>query len=323
MLVKCDLKTVSRASASGSVLLAVLCLMMVLSFLVIMTAGISRQHAEMQMARMGMVRARQLAEAGIAVAVHPMMRAGDPLLRRKVSEAEAFSAQLTTEERRLNLNVLLTDDKLPILERILMSWGFPITDAQDIAAALMDWKDPDDLKRRPGSAERLDYEFQGRSGLPLNRPFTSLDEVELVARMDEVRAARPDWRTWFTLRGSGQLDINTAPADIIAAVTGASLENAMMMVSTRNGLDGLPQTQDDMPYQTIEAATSMLGIAAAVTANPGLLQMLTLQGPTRHIESIGQAGEVRCGIGVVLTMNGGAPRIAEWSEFAVKGPEKP
>lgn len=303
-------------------LLAVLCLMVVLSFLIIMTAGISRQHAEMQMARTGRVRARQLAEAGIAVAVHPVIRAGDPLLRRKVSEVEAFEARLTTEERRLNLNALLTDDRLPILERILQSWGFAISDAQDIAASIMDWKDPDDLKRRPGSAERLDYEFAGRTGLPLSRPFASLDEVELVARMDEVRAARPDWRTWFTLRGSGQLDINTAPAEIIAAVTGASLQNAMMMVSTRNGPDGLAQTIDDAPFLTIEAAMSVLGLTSA--SSPSLMQMLTLQGPTRHIESIGQAGEVRCGIGVVLTMNAGtAPRIAEWNEFAVKGPEQP
>ena len=302
-------------------LLAVLCLLVMLTFIIITTAAMSKQHADMQIARTGMVRARQLAESGIAVAVHPLIKAGDPLLRRQVSDIEAFEAQLTTEERRLNLNVLLTEERLPLLERIFVSWGLSMADAQDIAATLMDWKDADDLKRRPGSAERLDYEFAGKQGLPLNRPFSSLDEAEIVARMDEVRALKPDWRTWFTLRGSGQLDINTAPAEIIAGATGATLENATMLVQTRNGPDGLQFTKDDAPFLSLEAAVSMLGITGA--GSTGLLPLLTLQGPTRHIESIGQAGDARCGIGLVLTLNGGTPRIAEWSEFAVKGPGQP
>ena len=302
-------------------LLAVLCLVVMLSFLVITTAGMSKQHADMQIARMGMTRARQLAEEGIAVAVHPVLRAGDPLLRRNVSDIESYEAQLTTEERRLNLNAMLTPDRLPLLERIFQSWGMTLSDSQDIAASLMDWIDPDDLKRRPGSAERMDYEFAGKTGLPLNRPFSSLDEAEMVARMNEVRALKPDWRNWFTLRGSGQLDINTAPAEIIAAATGASLENALMLVQTRNGLDGIAFTQDDAPFKSIEAAVSMLGMTGPGSA--GALPLLTLQGPTRHIECIGTAGDARCGIGLVLTQVGGRPRIAEWSEFAVKGPGQP
>ena len=86
MLVKCDLQSHRRAAASGSVLLAVLCLIVMLSFIIITTAAISKEHAEMQMARTGMMRARQLAESGIAVAVHPLIKAGDPLLRGKLSE---------------------------------------------------------------------------------------------------------------------------------------------------------------------------------------------------------------------------------------------
>ena len=86
MLVKCDFQSHTRASASGSVLLAVLCLLAVLSFLIITTAAMSKQHGEMQQARSSMIRARQLAEAGIAVAAHPVIKAGDPLLRKTVSE---------------------------------------------------------------------------------------------------------------------------------------------------------------------------------------------------------------------------------------------
>ncbi len=315
MLVTYASQSNKQAAASGSVLLAVLCLLAVLSFLIITTAAMSREHGEMQQARMGMMRARQLAETGIAVGAHPLIKAGDPLLRRSVSGIESFEARLTTEERRLNLNALLTAERLPLLERIFMSWGLSLVDAQDIAATFMDWTDSDDLKRRPGSAEQLDYQHPG---LPLNRPFNSLDELNLVARVEELNAAKPDWRTWFTLRGNGQLDLNTTSAEIIAAVTNASMENARQLVSTRNGPDGLSQTSDDAPLKSLEEAMAILGIAGSDTPN-----LLTVQGPTRHVESIGRAGDARCGITLVVNLKDGTPRMAEWSEFAVKGDARP
>ena len=271
----------------------------------------------MQQARTSMMRARQLAETGIAVASHPLLKAGDPLLRGSLSGVEKYEVQLTTEERRLNLNALLTAERLPLLERVFTSWGLPLPDAQDIAATLMDWTDADDLKLRPGSAEKADYELLGRSGLPLNRPFASLDEVNLVARVEELDVARPDWRTWFTLRGSGQLDVNTASAEILAAVTGAALVNAMQLVAIRNGPDGLPQTEDDEPFKSLEAAVALLGITGPGAAN--MLPLLTLQGPTRRVESIGGAGDARCGIALIVNLSDGTPHIVEWSEFPVKG----
>ncbi len=265
----------------------------------------------MQQARTSMRRARQLAETGIAVAAHPLIKAGDPLLRSSVSGIESYEARLTTEECRLNLNSLLTAERLPLLERVFMSWGLSLVDAQDIAATFMDWTDADDLKRRPGSAEKLDYQHEG---FPLNRPFSSLEEVNLVARVEELNAARPDWRTWFTLRGNGQLDVNTASAEIIAAATGATMGNALQLVSSRNGPDGVPQTKDDALLQSLEAVTALLGVTGSDIAN-----LLTLQGPTRHVESIGRAGDSRCGIALVLNLKGGVPRMVEWSEFPVKG----
>lgn len=307
-----------RTSAStGSVLLAVLCLVAVLSFLVIMTVSVSQQHGDMQQARQGAMRARQLAEMGVAVAAHPQIKAGDPLLRRNVSALERFEVRLGTEESRLNLNALLTDQHLPVLERMLISWGMSVADAQGITAALMDWTDADDLKRRPDSAEKLDYDHLGYSDRPFNRKFSSLNEVDLVARADEIQAARPDWRSFFTLLGTGQLDVNMASAEVLAAATGASLENASRLVQQRNGLDGLQQTEDDQPLQSLNEALSLLGIAGQQGA--AITPLLTLQGATLRIESIGTAGDSSCGIAVIMNKNGGVPHITEWREFPVEG----
>ncbi|WP_395749806.1 general secretion pathway protein GspK [Prosthecobacter sp.] len=303
--------------AAGSALLAVLCLVTVLSFIIISTMGLSMQHSGMQQTRMGLLRARQLAEMGVAVAVNPMIQPGDPALSASVSPVESFAAVVTTEESRLNLNRLLTQDQLPILERMFTSWGLSPAGAQGVAASLLDWTDADDLKIRPDSAERSDYEFLGFKDRPSNRPLASLDEVDLVARSEELRQVRPDWRSLFTLRGNGQLDVNEASAEVLAALTGASLINAQHLVSLRNGLDGLPHTQDDRVLTSLDEAVAMLGIAGPGAAQ--ILPLLTLRGSTLRIESIGTAGDERAGLAVsVVRDGGGGARIAEWREFMLE-----
>lgn len=316
-----NLRYISASASAGSVLLAVLCLVAVLSFLIISAVSVSKQHGDMQQARQGVMRARQLAEMGVAVAAHPMIQPGDPLLRRKVSEIERFVVTLSTEESRLNLNALLTDERLPFLERIFTSWGLSPAAAQGLVATLMDWTDADDLKRRPDSAEKRDYEMLGLPDLPLNRPFQSLDEVDLIPRMAEIREARPDWRAFFTLRGSGQLDVNMAAAETLAIATGAPLTNAELLVRKRLGPDELPQTHDDVLLTSPEEALALLGVAGPQAAE--IMPLLTLQGHTPRIESVGAAGDARCGLTVTIQKNGGTPRLLEWSEFAVIGETQP
>jgi len=304
------------SATAGSVLLAVLCLVAVLSFLIVMALSVSKQHGDMQLVRQGMARARQLAEMGVAVAAHPLIQPGDPLLRRKVSEIERFEVIRSTEESRLNLNTLLTEQGAPVLERVFNSWGISPADAQRLVALLMDWTDEDDLKRRPDSAEKLDYAAMGFPDLPLNRKLASLDEVELMPSSWEILAARPDWRSFFTLRGDGRLDVNMASAEVLAAATGASLENAKQLVRKRHGLDELPQTSDDVPLVSLEEAVALLGLAGQQAAD--VMPLLTLRGSTLRIESIGTAGDVSCGIAVLFRTNDGGARITEWREFAVE-----
>lgn len=302
-----DNKPNAPASAPGSVLLAVLCLVAVLSLVVITAVSVSQQHGGMQVARHGMMRARQVAETGVAVAAHPLIKPGDALLQQPVSSIERYEARVSTEESRVNLNALLTEERLPVLERVFISWGMSAADAQGIASTLMDWTDADDVKRRPDSAEKMDYEQMGFSGRPLNRKLRDLDELELMARVNEIQKAKPDWRSFFTLRGNGQVDVNTASAEVLAAVTGAALANARQLVETRKVL----------PLASLEMALEQLGLGGKQAAD--LMPLLTLQGPTRRVESIGRAGDACCGIAVIMDMGSGQPRITEWREFPVEG----
>lgn len=304
----------------GSVLLAVLCLVTVLASLVVTSMTMAKWHGDRQSTHQGRLRASELAEMGVALAVHPLIKPGDPQLRRKVSSIESFEVVVSTEEGRLNLNSLLTKEHLPVLARIFNSWGISPGDAQGIAMTLLDWTDADDVKGRPDSAEKADYQRTGFSERPFNRKFTSMDEVDLVARATEIYAARPDWRSFFTLRGNGQVDVNSATAEVISMLAGVSMESAMQLVNKRNGPDGLPHTQDDLPLQTLDEALALLGLAGQQAES--ITPLLTLQGTLLRVESVGKAGDDQHGIVVVVESPGTTPRIAEWREYRLKGGQR-
>lgn len=299
----------------ASALIIVLWVIALLSFLVITALMVAMQDADTVGARKVVFRARQLAEMGVAVASHPFVKAGDPLLRQKVSANESYEAMITTEEARVNLNAMLTEERSPILTRMFEQWGLQPAGAQALTAALIDWKDADDLKIRPDSAEMFDYREAGLPDRPYNRPFQSLEEVSMVMGMDELAEVRPDWRDWFTLRGSGQLDINEANAATLALVTGSQLPLAQTLVEQRNGPDGIAHTEDDTPLQSIEEALVLLGTSGADTQ--AITSVLTLKGVTTRIMSIGRAGDQARGISVVLRKEGGSPQVLEWQEMVL------
>jgi hypothetical protein len=272
--------------------------------------------------------ARLLAEAGLAVGVHPSIKPGDPLLRKRVSAMESYEVNITTEERRLNINALLTEDKRPVLERLFEGWGLAPVDAETVVDCLMDWVDADDMKRLKG-AEKQDYERMGFKDRPYNRPFQSLDEVALVKGMELVAEAQPRWRDAFTLWGSGQLDINEAPPQLIAIVAGIPVMQARALVSTRDGPDGIPHTKDDQPIQSVDEAMVLLGVppqgppSAAAPGQGGQAQgwsgLFTPHGNVQRVDSIGRVGTYARRISVIVQksgVGGGQSPILEWREAA-------
>ncbi len=287
-----------------------------LSFIIITSLMVAMQDVETVGSRKAASRAKQLAEMGIAVGSHPGVKPGDPLLRGQVSRTETFEAIITTEEGRLNLNSLLTEDRLPVLERLLGHFGLSPADAQGLAARLMDWTDQDDLKRRGDSAEKFDYRNAGFPGRPFNRPFRTLDEAVLVSGMEMLDELRPDWRDFFTLRGNGQLDVNEASEDTLSVITGAPPHLIAAFIAARNGPDGIPHTKDDTPSASVEEALGLMSVSADLVQT--LTPLMTVRGTTQRIQSIGRAGDYARGISVVMRKDGGMPQVLEWREFNVE-----
>ena len=247
------LRRAAQRRAPGSALLLVLWVIALLSFLIVTTLMISMQDVEALSSRQVISKAHQLAESGMAIACHVQIERGDPLLRKKVSAAESYEACVTSEESRLNINTLLTDDHRAVLERHFKNWGLAPLEAESLVDVLMDCVDTDEFKRLKG-AETADYKNQGVSYHPLNRPFRTLGELSEVPGMQQIRRMAPHWQEAFTVWGDGRLDLNEATPEGIAAAMDVPLMTAKNFTRHRDGPDGTPHTRDDMLADEMEVA---------------------------------------------------------------------
>ena len=99
-------------------------------------------------------------------------------------------------------------------------FGFLLSDASTadrLAQAIMDWRDTDDMPRGRG-AERDEYVKAGLLSLPQNGPFREVEDLLQVFGMTpEIYALVSPY---FTTRGSGFINLNTAPAAVLRTIPG-------------------------------------------------------------------------------------------------------
>lgn len=89
--------------------------------------------------------------------------------------------------------------------------------ATQLAQAIMDWRDADSIPR-PSGAERDAYIKAGLLALPTNTPFREVEELQHVMGMTpEIYAAVVPY---LTTRGTGAVNINTAPVAVLRALPG-------------------------------------------------------------------------------------------------------
>ena len=296
----------------GSALLVVLWVVGFLSFLVITSMMMARQDMETVAARKMISRARNLAEMGVAIAAHPKIKAGESLLNQQIGAMESFQVSISTEEARLNLNKVLSDEEhARILVALFQSWGMMPGDAQQVVNALMDWVDEDELQRLNG-AEREKYAQAGLPVFPANRGFRHLDEATSVMGFESIVRLKPDWRSYFTLWGGGRLDVNEASAELISLAADLPTGAVEGLVSYRNGPDGQAHTQDDQRFNDIDDVKELLGIAEEDSRD--FSAMLTTESRIRRIESRGFAGEYSLAILVIMEDNGTRSRLLSWTE---------
>lgn len=193
---------------------------------------------------------RYAAEAGVNLAVFALA-APDPLVRW-IPDGRSYAfefagatvdIQVIDESGKLDINAA----ELPLLEAFLRGSGLEALDAQALAAAIVDWRDPDDLLL-PNGAEDNEYEAAGLTYLPKNALFDTLSELQQVLGMnhDLYRRLAPSLTVHS---GMSVPNAAFAPAAVLAALPGLEPGLIEALVQQRQAFDpnlgGTPPTLPD------------------------------------------------------------------------------
>lgn len=296
-------------SQKGSALIAILWIVAILSLAVFAATQLLFTELESDANSGALFRAENLADRGIALAAHPLVEPGDPVLRQQINEAESFEARISSEGERLNLNRLLENAEFDrvVLEELFVDWGLRFDEATEVVDHLIDWIDSDDVETNLG-AERRFYLSQDRPGHPYNRLFHSLEEVELVHQFDLVRRVRPNWKDSFTLLSSGPLDLNEAPVDLIMVACEIGEASAEAFVEIR---EQMRNGSDYRKFESLEEALALLTIPPGFEER--IAARVSVNDPVKRLVSIGRFGSIAVERVATVQYTGDAGVVQQWT----------
>ena len=111
----------------------------------------------------------------------------------------------------------LNQADVPLLSRLMQALGEPPDTGDALAAAIVDWRDADDLSQPVGGAEDGDYAAAGRPYGAKDAPFETIAELEQVLGMTPGLYAR--LAPFLTLySGRGQPDATYAQGPVLVAM---------------------------------------------------------------------------------------------------------
>jgi general secretion pathway protein K len=200
-------------------------------------------------------RARLAAEAGMNLALLAL-RDPDETTRLMpdgrpyeiVYQGIRVEVQVTDERGKLDIN---SADEQTLLQ-LLTANGMDNQDGKLLAAAVMDWKDADEIERANGA----EYETYVDAGLvvgPGNRPFMMTDELLQVLGMswDLYQKMEPGLTVYSR---SGQPDPAYAPVESLLALPGMTEEDALNFVAERQSEESLSSIGAVLPNGQVAMA---------------------------------------------------------------------
>lgn len=163
-----------------------------------------------------------------------------------------FAYRITDEEGRLNLNTAPSDR----VDRLLMSLGLDKEARDTINDSLQDWKDPDDLHRLNGAESedtylQLPIPYRARNG-PLDEMAELLQIKGVTPALYYGSAGQPGLAEFVTVRGAGQININTVSEAVLKALALSEAEVSEIIQSRRIA-----------PYAAVPPRFTGRGLAAA------------------------------------------------------------
>lgn len=290
----------------GSALLMVLWAIAIMSICVLGLVQYLYHDLDETIAFKKQARAGQMARSGVAVALDPLVEKQDSALKQVFDDGAKFDVHLGSEGGRLNINAIMQNGRWAVLQNLFLRWGMHAADVVAVVKSMQKWTMP--LQQTTAQNEAVQQSAQ-----PLRR-FRTVDEMLKVPGMNQVAAIKPEWRDYFTVWSDGGLDVNDAPAELIAAVCGIGQEQAQALTDTRLGPDGTEGTSDDKTFTDLEQVRLLLGMSKeSFSAVAG---MLSIKDSTARIESTGEVHGIRHQITVVVKRvpAPAAPIYYQWRE---------
>ncbi|MNV10830.1 General secretion pathway protein K [compost metagenome] len=185
---------------------------------------------------------QQIAHAGIDYALSRMR--ATPTQPSWHADGRRYRWQFA--ERSVDLRVVDETGKVdlnqadrPLLEGLLRTLAVDPARTTQVAGAILDWRDPDDLKQPSGGAESADYAAAGYPYGAKNARFDSIGELQRLLGMDAALYAQ--LAPLVTVFGSSRPNPRFAAAPVLTALG----MDAALVISQREREDaagGIGQT---------------------------------------------------------------------------------
>lgn len=209
--------------------------------------------------------------------------------RREGVEGDTCTFSIRDEESLFNLNTVSED----ILEEV---------DAMDRSV----------LRRIKDRREKGDRDDQGPA------PFHATEELRYLRGVDEEdwfgKEDEPGLKDLFTTVGSGRVNINTAPREVLEALPDVDGPAANSILGFRRGADGKLGTPDDLGFwdwNDLAAQTGISGDAMVSLQKYGQLNstFFTITGIATR-----RNGLVRASVTAIVVVAEGMASILDWRE---------
>jgi general secretion pathway protein K len=219
-------------------------------------------------------------------------RLGQPVMNLDFPGGQAV-VEIVPETAKLNVNSATPEDLL----RLITALGVPGDRAEEIAAAIVDWRSP--VNPLHGSAFDAFYLNQSPSFSPPHSSYQENEELLLTKGItpgiyygESLDNSQPGLRDCLSVYGSGgAVDVNSAQAATLQAV-GLGVEDAKSIVATRAIHPFLDYTELGRLQMSLGTAGTRLII--------GGQSMYTLRATARLKRADGKLSDLRRSVGALV-----------------------
>lgn len=297
-----------KLRTSGAALLLALWALFLLAALVMSWALNIDSRLRISGSENRILEAQAMAASGAEVAMVPTIKQNSPNLQGRFGPRQSYSARITGEGGRLNINWLVAGenpDRIEILRRYLEIKGIDLNERDRMIDCLLDWVDPDDLVRLNGAEAEEGYQ-------PSNALLVRVDELKKVRGWDAITST-PGWDDELTVNSSGPVDLVWAPRDVLRALPGFTDPMVERFLQLRAGPDGKDGTADDTVFKNMDEVRAALGLSPQQFQQ--LSAFISFKDPVLRVVSTGWSSDVSRVIQLVFRRTGTTPQLITWKEF--------